>query len=120
MLIAQSILPHISQLDRSFRAGIHEPIAAFWMKLGGRDDFSELFHIRWLDVDDVETLILDVEVPQIDAEVVTTYERLPIAIDGYAVYVVGMSVCIISARNSGDDGVVVSQPGQLEGRCVAK
>lgn len=90
------------------------------MKLGSRDDFSELFHIRWLDVDNVETLILDVEVPQIDAEVVTTYERLPIAIDGYAVYVVGMSICVISARNSGDDGIVVSQSGELEGRCVAK
>ena len=90
------------------------------MKFGCRDDFSELFHIRWLDVDDVETLILDVEIPQIDAEVIATYEGLPIAVDGYAVYVVGMSVCVISARDSGDDGVVVGQAGQLEGRCVAK
>ena len=90
------------------------------MKLSCRDDFSELFHIRWLDVDNVETLILDVEVPQIDAQVVATYERFSIAIDGYAVYVVGMSVCVISARDSGDDGVVVSQPRELEGRCVAK
>lgn len=120
MLIAQSVLPHIGQFNRSFRAGIHEPIAAFWMKLGCRNDFSQLFHVRWFDVNDVEALILNVEIPKIDAQVVTTYERLPIAIDRYAIYVVGMSVCVISARNSGDDGVVVGQPGEFEGRCVAK
>lgn len=79
------------------------------MKFGSGDDFGQLFHIGWLDVNDIETLILDVEVPQVYSQIVTADKGLPIAVDGYAVDVIGVGVCIVSARHSSNDGVMVSQ-----------
>lgn len=114
MLVTKSTLSHVSQLDGPFRAGIHEPVAALRMELGSGDDFSEFLHIRRLDVDDVEALVLDIKVPKIDAEVVAADERLSIAIDGDAVDVVGVSVGVRSSRNSGDNSVVVCKAGQLQ------
>lgn len=90
------------------------------MELSGSDDFGEFFHVRRLDVDDVEALILDVKVPEIDAEVVAADEGLSVAIDGDAVDVVGVGVGVRSPRDSGDNSVVVCKAGQLQRRCVPK
>jgi hypothetical protein len=70
MLIAQRSLPHICQLDCAFTRRIHEPVASGGMEFCSSDDLSQLFHVRRLDVDDVEALILDVEVPQVYSQVV--------------------------------------------------
>ena len=63
VLIAQSILSHIGQLYGTLRARIHEPVAALRMKFSSGNDFSQLLHVCWLYVDNVEALILNVEVP---------------------------------------------------------
>lgn len=111
MLVTQCTLSHISQLDGPFRTCVHEPVAALWMELGSSDNFRELFHICRLDIDDVKALILDVEIPQVDTQVVATYKSLSIAIDGYTVDVVGVGVCIRSSRNGGHHGVVMRKAG---------
>jgi len=80
MLIAKGTLPHIGQLDGSLGTSIHKPVAANGMELGCRDDLSELFHVRRLDVDYVEALVLDIEVPEVDPQVVTADECFAIAI----------------------------------------
>ena len=107
VLITQSILPHVCKLDCALRTGIHEPVAALRMEFGGGDDFSEFLHISRLDVHDVEALILNIEVPQVYAEIIAADESLSIRIDGYAVDVIGMGICIIPTRYCGDYSVVM-------------
>lgn len=67
MLIAERILSHIRQLDRAFRACIHKPVAALWVKLSCSDHLGQLLHIRRFYVDNIEALILDVEIPKVDS-----------------------------------------------------
>ena len=90
------------------------------MEFGCRDDFGKLFHVRRFDVDYIKALILDVKIPKVDAQVIAADERFSIAVDRYAVDVVGMSVCVISARDGGDDSIVMGQPREFKGRCVAE
>lgn len=107
MLVTQSTLAHIGKLDGTLGAGIHEPVAALRMKLGGGDNFGQFFHIGGFDVDDVETLVLDVQIPKVDTEVVTTDECLAIAVDRDAVDVIGMSIGVCPTGNSSNDCVMM-------------
>ena len=66
MLITQRALSHVCQLDGPFGACIHEPVAAHRVELGGGDNLSQLFHVGGLDINNVEALVLDVEVPQVN------------------------------------------------------
>lgn len=120
MLIAQGALSHICQLDGPLGAGIHEPVAAHGVELGRRDHFGQLLHVRRLDVDNVEALVLDVEVPQVDTQVIAADECLPVTVHRNAVDVVGVGIGIRPARHSGDHRVVVGQPGQLQVTGVAE
>ena len=81
VLIAQRLLPHVRQLDGAFRTRVHEPIAGDGMELRRCYDFRQLFHIRRLDIHDVEALILYVQVPQVYPQVVRADECLAITID---------------------------------------
>lgn len=114
MLVAQRLLSHIGELDGAFTRSVHEPIATLRVELRGRDNFSELLHVCWLDVNNVEALILDVEVPQVYPQVVRADEGLAIAVHRYAVDVVGMCVGVDSSRDSGDNGVMMCHPRELE------
>jgi hypothetical protein len=79
------------------------------MKFSSCDNFCQFFHIGRFDVNNVETLILYVEVPEIDSQIVTADKSLPIAVDRYAVDVIGVSIGIRAARNCGNNSVVVCQ-----------
>ena len=114
MLIAQRPLPHIRQLDRPFRTRIHEPITRGRMELCRSNHLRQLLHIRRLDIHDVETLVLDIQVPEIYPQIVRADEGLAVAVDGNAVDVVGMRVRVDSPRNGSDDGVVVGHARELE------
>ncbi len=114
MLITQCALAHVGQLDGALRASVHEPVAADGMKLGSGNDLGQFLHVGWFDVDNVEALILDVEIPQVDAEIITADEGLAVTVDGDAVDVVGVSICIGSSRDGGYDSVVVSHSRQLQ------
>ena len=118
MLIAKCALSHVRQLNGSLGACIHEPIAALGMEFGGRDDFGQFFHVCRLDVHNVETLILDVEIPQVNAQVVTANEGLAITVDRYAVDVISVSISIGSPRDRSHDSIVVGHPGKLQLRGV--
>ncbi len=79
------------------------------MELGRRDHLRQLFHVGRLDVHNVEALILDVQIPEVNAQVVATDERLAITVDRDTVDMVRMSIGISPAGHGGDDGVVVSK-----------
>ncbi len=114
MLVAQRAFAHIGELDRSLGAGIHEPVATLGVELSGRDHFCQLLHVGGLYVDNVEALVLDVEVPEIYAQIVTADEGLAVAVYRNAVDVVGMGIGICPPRHGGDDCIVVGQPGKLQ------
>ena len=120
MLITQGALPHVGQLDGPLGAGVHEPVAAHGVELCGGDDLGQLLHVRRLDVDNVEALVLDVEVPEVDTQVVTADECLPVTVHRDAVDVVGVCVGIRPPRDGGHHGIVVSQPGELQVTGIAK
>ena len=40
------------------------------MELSGRDDLGQLFHVSRLDVDDVEALVLNVQVPEVYTQII--------------------------------------------------
>jgi hypothetical protein len=84
------------------------------MEFGGGNDLGKLFHIGRLDVDNVETLILDVQIPQIDAEVVTTDECLTVTVDGDTVDVIGMSIGVCSPGNSSYDSIVMCHSREFQ------
>ncbi len=66
MLIAKCALTHIGQFDGAFGTGVHKPIATYRMELCSRDDFREFLHVGRFDVNNVETLVLDIEIPQVN------------------------------------------------------
>lgn len=80
MLVTKSTLSHICQLNRTLRTRVHEPITALWMELCSSYDFGQLLHISWFDVDNVEALILNIQVPQVYAKIVTADECLTITV----------------------------------------
>lgn len=114
MLVAQRTLAHIRELDGALRARVHEPVAAEGVELGGSDDLSQLLHVGGFDVDNVETLVLYVQVPQVDAQIVAADECLAIAVDRDAVDVVRVGVGVCSTGYGSNDGVVVGEARQLE------
>jgi hypothetical protein len=120
VLVAQGALAHVGELDGALGAGVHEPVAADGVELGGGDDLGQLLHVGGLDVDDVEGLVLDVEIPEVDAQVVGADKGLAVAVDGDAVDVVGVGVGVGAAGHGGDDGVVVGHARELEGGGVFK
>lgn len=114
MLITQCALAHVRQLDCALGTRIHEPVAALRVKLGSRNDFGKLLHVGWFDVHNVEALVLNVQVPEVDPQVIATDKSLAIAVDRYAVDMIGVGVGVGLARHSGDNSVVVGQSWELQ------
>ena len=83
------------------------------MEFRRRNDLSQLLHVGGLDVDNVEALILDVEIPEVDSEVIATDEGLSIAVHRDTVNVVGMRVRIRLAGYGGDNSVVMGEARKL-------
>ena len=81
MLVAKSTLTHICQLDRALRTCVHEPIAALGVELCSCNDLSQFLHVGRLDIDNIKALVLNVEVPEVDSEVIAADECLTIAVD---------------------------------------
>ena len=77
------------------------------------DDLGQLLHVCGLDVDNVEALILDVEIPQIDPKIITADKGFAIAVDRDAVDVVGVRIRISPTRNGGDDRIMMGHTGKL-------
>lgn len=57
MPITQCLVSHISELDRPLGARVHKRITVDRVELGGSNDLSQLFHIDWLDVNNICKLI---------------------------------------------------------------
>lgn len=77
------------------------------MELGSRYDFGELLHVGGFDINDVEALVLYVQIPQVNPEVIAAYECFTVTVHGYAIYVIRMGVRICLSGHGGHDGVVV-------------
>lgn len=114
MCVTKSSLTHVSQLDGSLAAGIHEPIAAEWVEFCGSNDLSQLLHVGRLDINNVEALILNVEIPQVDAQVVTTDVCFAIAVHRNAIDVISVGVGVHTARYGSDDCIVVCHAREAE------
>lgn len=84
------------------------------MEFGCCNDLGEFFHVSWFDVNDIEALILDVEIPEIDPQVVTTDEGLSVAVDGDTVDMIGMSILVRSTRHRSDDSVMMCQARKFQ------
>lgn len=120
MLVAQSTLSHVGQFDGAFRTCVHEPVATFWVEFGGSDHLGQLLHVRGFDVDNVEALILNVQVPQVYSQVIAAEECLSVAVDGYAIDVISMSVGVGATRDCGNDSVMMSKAWKPQGRSIAE
>ena len=107
MTVAQSSFTHVCQLDCALAASVHEPITALRVELCGGNHLGQLFHVSGLDVDNVEALILNVEIPQIDAQIIAANVCFAITVDRNAIDVVSVGVCVDTARHGGNNGVVV-------------
>jgi hypothetical protein len=114
MLVAESACAHVRQLDRAFGARIHEPVAAQGVEFGGSNNFGEFLHVRRLNIDDVEALVLDVQVPEVYAQIVAAYEGFTVAIYRDTIDVVGMSIGIGTAGDGGYNCVVVRKAWESE------
>ena len=112
--VAKCTLTHIGKFDGSLRAGVHEPVARLWMEFSGCNDFSQLLHVSRLDVHNVEALVLNVQIPQVNSEIVAADESLPIAIDRDAVYMISMCISISTARDSCNNGVMMCHAREFE------
>ena len=59
MLITQRRITHISKLNRSFAAAVHEYITRDWMEFGRRDDLDQLLHVGRFDINNVCGVAID-------------------------------------------------------------
>lgn len=84
------------------------------MEFRSRDDLGQLLHISGFDIDNVEALILNIQVPEVDAQIITAYVGLSIAVDRNAVDVVGVGVGIRPPRYCSDHGIMMCEAGQLQ------
>lgn len=118
VLVTKSPLSHVGHLDSSLWTGIHEEIAAGGVKFWRRYDLRQLLHIRRFDVHDVETLILNVKIPQVDSEIVTADKRLSIAIYRYAVDMISVRICVCPSRHGRNNRVMMRHSREFQGRCI--
>lgn len=136
MLVAQSLFSHIRQFDCALRARVAKQVARYRVELGSRDDFCQLLHVDGFDIENVcsestlvslryiahawtstgrtETLVADVEVPQIDSQVISAHVCLSIAVDTDRVDVVCMCVGVNLAGHCCHDRVVIGHSWQPE------
>lgn len=63
MPVAECGHPHIAETYEPFAGTVDKVVAVSRMELGGCNDFSELFHVGWFDVNYIETLIRYVQMP---------------------------------------------------------
>ena len=53
MSVAKCRCPHITQFYSPFAATVHKEIAMNGMKLGRSNNFSQLFHVHWFDINNI-------------------------------------------------------------------
>jgi hypothetical protein len=132
MAVTKRRIPHIRELDIALRAGVHKDIALRRMKLGSCNDFGKFFHVGWLDIHNIcarkrscqkrkqadyhreqltETLITDVQIPEVDPEVICGDVRLLVGINGDGVDVISVCVGVNFPWHGSDDVILVLHAG---------
>ena len=53
MLVAESLLPHVTEANGALAATVYEHVAAGRVELCGCDHLCQFLHVGWLDVHDV-------------------------------------------------------------------
>lgn len=90
-MIAERGLTHVTELDNSFAGTEHEEITLLWVTLGSSDDLGQFFHVGRLDIDNIEAVISCLEIPEIDAKIISGDKSLGITVQRDGVDVIGMS-----------------------------
>lgn len=116
MLIAKSAFPHICQFYGSLATGVHEPVTILGVELCSGNNFRQFLHISRLDIHNVEALILDIEIPEINAEIITRNESLSIRIHGNTIDMVSVGICVSPPGYCCYHGIVVRQSRKPERR----
>lgn len=116
VLITECAFAHIRELDGPLGASIHEDIAALRVELSSRDHLGQFLHVSGFDIYDVEALILDVEVPKVNAEVVAADECFAIAVGGYAVDMIGVRIGVYFPRYGSNHCVVMCHAREFKVR----
>lgn len=111
MFVTECSLTHIGKLDGALGAGVHKLIATDGVKFGCGDDLGEFLHICRFDIHDIETLVLDVKIPQIHSKIVTADKGFAITIHGDAIYMIRVGIGVGPSWNGSDHGIVVCQTG---------
>ena len=75
--VAERRRAHVAELNRALGAAVHEHVRVRRVELGRRNHLGQLLHVGRLDVDNVERLVANAQIPQVDAQVVRRDERLP-------------------------------------------
>lgn len=84
------------------------------MEFSCSDNLCEFLHVCGFYVNNVEALILDIQVPQVDPEIITTDKSLPITVYRDTINVIGVGVGVSASRNGGYDGVMVRHARELQ------
>lgn len=53
VLVAQGSCPHVTEPQRTLAAAVDKEVAMVGMELGCCDHLREVFHVGWLDVDNI-------------------------------------------------------------------
>lgn len=83
------------------------------MELGCSYNFCELFHVGRLNINYVKALVLDIEVPEVNTEIVTANKSLSITVYRNAVDMIGMSIGVSAPGYSGDNCIMVRKSWEL-------
>lgn len=57
MFITKSPFPHVTQPDASLTAAVDKHVTFLGVKLCSRDDFCQLLHVGWFDVNNIFTSV---------------------------------------------------------------
>ena len=67
MPVAEGRHSHVAKSDEPFTGAVNKVVTVSRMKFSRSDDLSQLFHVSWLYVNYVETLICNIQMPQVYA-----------------------------------------------------
>ena len=90
--VAHGVLAQICQTNRPLTRRVRQIVAIFRMKFGARDDFAQVFHVGRLYVHNVETLLIALEMPHVDSQIIRTDEGFPVAVHAQRVDVIRVRV----------------------------
>ncbi len=98
MPVAESSHSHVTKADEAFARAIDKVVAVCRVKLGGSNNFRQFLHVGRLDVDYIEALISYVQMPEVDAQVISRKVCLGVRVNRDRIYVIRVRVGVDPTR----------------------